>query len=167
MNIVLCGMMGAGKTVVGKMLANTLGWRWVDTDEMITAQYGAIPEIFERQGETCFRDLETQTVKTLTQKDRLVISTGGGIVLREENITLLKENGIIIYLRAQKETLVKRLQGDENRPLLKTDNVNEKIDELLQARERIYEGVADVVVDTDEKTPKAIAEEILARIEIK
>ena len=159
-------MMGAGKTIVGELLANTLGWAWTDTDEMITAQYGAISEIFEKKGETYFRDLEMQTVKTLTQKDRLVISTGGGIVLREENITLLKENGIIVYLRAKKETLVKRLQGNENRPLLKTENVNEKIDELLKARKELYERVADFVVDTDEKTPKAIAEEILGKIKI-
>lgn len=167
MNIVLCGMMGAGKTVVGKILADTLGWAWADTDETIASQYGAIPELFEKQGELYFRDLETQTVKTLAQKDRLVISTGGGTLLRTENASLLKQNGVIVYLRASKETLVKRLQGDKPRPLLKAGRIDEKIDELLRARKEIYEGVSHLVVDTDEKTSKVIAEEILASIEIK
>ena len=94
MNIVLCGMMGAGKTAVGSRLGEMLGCRWVDTDALIVEKHGEIATIFERFGEEYFRGLETETVKTLVQEDGLVVSVGGGLVLKEENLSLLKENGV-------------------------------------------------------------------------
>lgn len=168
MKLVLCGMMGSGKTTVGKLLAKALAWEWVDTDECIVSRYGNISDIFAQKGASYFREKETEIVKTLTQKDRLVISTGGGIVLREENISLLKEDGIVLYLRAQKQTLVGRLQGDKTRPLLQSEEpLDCKIERLLQERGVLYEGASDSIVDVDGKTPTEIVEEILACVKIK
>ena len=167
MNIVLCGMMGVGKSVVGAELAKRIGATWVDTDQMIVEQYGEIATIFERFGEEYFRDLETELVKKLVQEDGLVISTGGGLVLRAENESLLKQNGKIVWLRGSVETLTKRLSGDETRPLLKTEGVclQEKLTKMLEVRAPIYERVADFTVDIDGKDPEEIAVEILAKIE--
>ena len=168
MNLILCGMMGSGKTTVGRLLAKSLQWEWADTDEYIVSRYGDISEIFEKKGVSHFRELETEAVKALTQKDRLVISTGGGVVLKAENISLLKSKGTILYLRAKKETLAARLQGDNARPLLKTEeSLDEKLGRLLQERKEIYEGIADIILDVEEKTPQQIVEEILAGIKIK
>ena len=168
MNLVLCGMMGCGKTTVGRLLAKSLQWEWADTDEYIVSRYGDISGIFEKKGVSHFRELETEAVKMLTQKDRLVISTGGGILLRKENISLLKKNGRMIYLRAKKETLAARLQDNDSRPLLQTkESLDEKLTRLLEERAGLYEGAADVVVDVDAKAPEEIVKEILARMEIK
>lgn len=168
MKLVLCGMMGSGKTTVGKLLAKALAWEWVDTDECIVNRYGNISDIFAQKGEAYFREIETEIVKTLTQKDRLVISTGGGIVLREENISLLRENAKIIYLRAQTQTIVGRLQGDKTRPLLQSEEpLDCKIERLLKERGRLYEGASDTIVDVEDKTPEEIVKEILACVKIK
>ena len=165
MNLILCGMMGAGKTTVGIKIAEKLGRRWYDTDEVITQQYGKISNIFEEKGEEYFRGLETQTVKSLCAETDLVISVGGGLVLRAENVELLKQNGKIFFLRAKKQTLLTRLQGDKERPLLQGDeSLEDKIDRLLSTREAIYAKVADYIVDVDEKSPDKIADEILVRI---
>ena len=165
MNLILCGMMGAGKTTVGIKIAEKLGRRWYDTDEVITQQYGKISDIFEDKGEEYFRGLETQTVKSLSAETDLVISVGGGLVLRAENVELLKQNGKIFFLRAKKQTLLARLQGDKERPLLQgEESLEDKIDRLLSTREAIYEKAADYIVDVDEKSPDKIAGEILAKI---
>jgi shikimate kinase len=163
MNLVLCGMMGSGKSTVGKLLAKITSWEWVDTDELIVSRYGKITDIFEQKGEGYFRALETKIVQELAKKDRLVISTGGGLVLKEENVSLLKKNGKFVYLRAKKETLALRLAVDKDRPLLQTsETLDEKLARLLQERGEIYEGVADSIIDVDEKAPADIVKEILA-----
>ena len=165
MNVVLCGMMGSGKTTVGKELAKVLSWPWVDTDELIVNRYGNISDIFQKHGEGYFRALEGEIVGELSQKNNLVISTGGGLVLNKDNVSLLKDRGVVVYLRAKKETLFIRLQGDNNRPLLEGKSLEEKLTKLLNERENVYEDVADVAVDVDAKTPEEIVEEILVRIE--
>lgn len=163
MNLILCGMMGSGKSTVGKLLAKTASWEWVDTDELIVSRYGKITDIFEQKGEGYFRALETKIVQELAKKDRLVISTGGGLVLKEENVSLLKKNGKFVYLRAKKETLALRLAADKDRPLLQTsETLDEKLARLLRERGEIYEGVADSIIDVDEKAPADIVKEILA-----
>lgn len=164
MNLSLCGMMGSGKTTVGQALQTLLGWELCDTDGLIVKRHGKISDIFERQGEEYFRDLETQTVKELTQKDRLVISTGGGLVLRQENCELLRSCGKIIFLRAKIETLLERLRSDTGRPLLQNTELRTRLETLLKARTPVYERVADYIVDVDEKTPEAIAKEIVEKI---
>lgn len=162
MNIVLCGMMGAGKTTVGLSLAARLAWNWLDTDAQIQEKYGKISDIFATLGEKRFREMETEVVRGLSDTENSVVSVGGGLVLKEENVRLLKQNGTIVYLRAEKETLVTRLRTDTNRPLLKNgeENIEEKIERLLLQRAPAYARVADLIVDVDGKTPQEIADEI-------
>ncbi|MBQ8428540.1 MAG: shikimate kinase [Clostridia bacterium] len=163
MNLILCGMMGAGKTTVGIKIAEKSNRRWYDTDEVITKRYGDISSIFAREGEAYFRGLETETVQELSKQDGLVISVGGGLVLKEENVSLLKRKGKIFLLRATKQTLLARLQGDRNRPLLQgEERLEDRLESLLSTRGPIYEKVADFIVDVDGKTVAEIAEEILA-----
>ena len=164
MNLILCGMMGAGKTTIGIKIAESTGRRWYDTDGLITDKYGKISDIFEYYGESHFRKLETEIVKELAQMDNLVISTGGGLVLFKDNNEVLQRNGKIVFLRASLDTLAKRLKVDGTRPLLQTstESLRERLDKLMQERMPVYEHVADYIVDVDNKTPEAIAEEIIA-----
>ena len=162
MNIVLCGMMGVGKSSVGIKIAEYTGRRWVDTDVVIADRHGRISDLFEYYGEAHFRTLETELVEELAKQDGIVISTGGGLVLKPENSELLKRNGKIFFLRASFETLLKRVRADETRPLLKdTGKTAERLGELLRERTPVYELVADFIVDTDERTIEETAREIV------
>lgn len=162
MNIILCGPSGAGKTTVGKMLATEIGWEWKDTDEIIEKEYGAITQLFKNRGEEYFRALEKQTVKSLERCEKLVISTGGGLVVDNGNACSLKKTGKIVYLRTKKETLLKRLDGSVDRPLLLGENGENNFLERVRARLPVYEAVADFIVDTDglsiEETAKRVIE---------
>ena len=163
MNIILCGMMGAGKTTIGIKIAELTGRRWYDTDGVIVDKYGKISDIFEYYGETHFRKLETEIVKELAEKDELVISTGGGLVLKKENNALLQKNGKIVFLRANLETLAKRLRVDGTRPLLQTstESIRDRLARLMQERTPVYEHASDYIVDVDGKSPEDIAKEIV------
>ncbi len=162
MNIVLCGMMGVGKSSVGIRIAEKTGRRWYDTDTVITDRYGRISDIFEYYGEAHFRALETDVATELAAMDGLVISTGGGLVLKYENNRLLKQNGMIFFMRASFGTLLSRVRADETRPLLKDNGkIAEKLGELLAERTPVYEAVADKIVDTDDKSVDEIADEII------
>ncbi|MBQ7880057.1 MAG: shikimate kinase [Clostridia bacterium] len=163
MNLILCGMMGAGKTTIGIKIAELTGRRWYDTDGVIVDKYGKISDIFEYYGEAHFRKLETETVRELVKMDNLIISTGGGLVLKSENNALLKTNGKIVFLRASFETLSKRLIVDGTRPLLQTstESISDRLARLMKERAPVYEHVADYVVDVDGKTPENIAAEIV------
>lgn len=158
MNIVLTGMSGCGKTSVAQVF-NSSGKTVVDTDCLIEKRHGKISEIFARSGERYFRDLETRAVKEVSALDGVVIATGGGCVLRAENVELLKANGKIFYLRARTDTLIKRLEGDTARPLLQ-GGVRDRIIKLYSERAQIYENSADYVIDTDELTPEETANKI-------
>ena len=164
MNLILCGMMGAGKTTVGIKVAELTGRRWYDTDGLIVDKYGKIADIFEYYGEAHFRKLETEIVKDLAKMDDLIISTGGGLVLKKENNAVLQENGKIIFLRASLDTLSKRLKVDGERPLLQTstESIRDRLEKLMKERAPVYEHVADYIVDVDGKTPEEIAQEIIA-----
>ncbi len=164
MNLILCGMMGAGKTTIGIKIAERTELRWYDTDGLIVDKHGKISDIFEYYGEAHFRKLETEIVKELAEKDNLVISTGGGLVLKKENNELLQKKGKIVFLRAKLETLAKRLKVDGTRPLLQTstESIRDRLARLMQERSPIYEHVADYIVDVDGKTPEQIADEIVA-----
>ena len=163
MNIVLCGMMGVGKSSVGVRVAERTGRMWYDTDVVISDRHGRISDIFEFYGEAHFRALETEIVRELSARDGLVISTGGGLVLKPENNELLKKNGKIFFLRATFETLLKRVRADETRPLLKnTGKTAETLGKLLKERTPVYEHVADYSIDTDGRTVQEIADEIVA-----
>ena len=163
MNVVLCGMMGVGKSSVGMEIARLTGRRWVDTDVVITTRHGRISDIFEFYGESHFRSLETEVAAELSKQDGLVVSTGGGMVLKHENAELLKQNGKVFFLRASFETLLSRVRADGTRPLLKdTGKTSERLCELLSERTPVYERVSDFVVDTDGKSIAQVAAEILA-----
>ena len=164
MRIVLCGMMGCGKTTVARALSLRLGWGFTDTDEWIVHRHGNISDIFAQKGEAYFRQLETEAVQALPCGKNTIVSVGGGLVLKAENVRLLKEQGKIVYLQAEKETLQRRLEGDTTRPLLAGEALSARLDELLAARSAVYEGVADIVVCVDKKTPAEIADEIVEKL---
>jgi shikimate kinase len=166
MNLILCGMMGAGKTTIGIKIAEITGRRWYDTDGVIVDKHGKISDIFEYYGEAHFRKLETQVIKELSEMDNLIISTGGGLVLKSENNALLKKNGKIVFLRASHETLAQRLHVDGTRPLLQTstESIRDRLSRLMKERMPVYEHVADYTVDVDGKTPEQIAQEIVEMV---
>jgi len=163
-NIILTGFMGTGKTAVAKELSSLLNLKMVDIDNEIEKAEGiTINEIFERYGESKFRDIETEMIKKISPEKNLIISTGGGVVLREENIRMLKENGIIICLIASPETIFERTKNNSDRPLLKVSDPLKKIKELLEFRMPFYKK-ADIIINTEGKTPLQIAEEIIEKI---
>lgn len=165
-NIVLIGFMGCGKSSVGRWMADNLGMMLIDTDEYIEKENKrTINDIFAKEGEQFFRDLETDLLKRMIdQKCNCVISCGGGMAVREENREYMKKIGPVVYLRTSKETLLKRLKGDDKRPLLKGGDMSAKIDELMSKRGQIYLDAADVIVDTDDKKLEQIYNEIENKI---
>ena len=164
-NIFLIGPMGAGKTTIGRHLATLLHKRFVDVDHEIEKRTGVtIPVIFEIEGEAGFRQRESTLVNELSRNQDIVLATGGGAVLLEENRKMLKEHGVVVYLQADIETLVERTRRDRNRPLLQTEDPRGKIEELLRQREPIYREVADVVVDTGQRAPSSVARDIATRL---
>lgn len=164
-NIILTGFMGSGKTEVGKELSSMLGYTFIDVDEeIVKSENMPITEIFRQFGEPYFRDIETKIIKAVSSLKSAVIATGGGAVLRKENTDALRENGIIVWLKARAETILKRTSNDSSRPLLQVPNPLEKIKELLTYRAPFYEK-ADIIIDTEDKTPLKIAEEILKAVE--
>ncbi|MHC4359152.1 MAG: shikimate kinase [Planctomycetota bacterium] len=168
-NIVLAGFMGTGKTAVSAELARLTGFKGVDVDAEIEKSAGmSIPDIFEKFGESRFRDMETEEIKKVSKGKNLVISLGGGAVMREENMHALRESGVIVCLTAAPETILQRTGNDSNsnRPLLQVEDPLKKINELLALRKPYYER-ADVLVKTDSKSPLEVAEEILDIIKIK
>ena len=160
--IVLMGFMGAGKTTIGKALAEKLSWDFIDTDAEIEKEQGRkISEIFETEGEQAFRDMETRLLKKLEKsEERFVLSIGGGMPVREENRELLRQIGTVVYLKATKEELVRRLSGDTSRPLLQGGALEEKVAALMAARESIYVETAHQEVVTDGKSVKELIEKI-------
>ena len=160
--IVLMGFMGAGKTTIGKALAERLSWDFIDTDAEIEKEQGRkISEIFETEGEQAFRDMETRLLKKLEKsEEQFVLSIGGGMPVREENRELLRKIGTVVYLKATKEELVRRLSGDTNRPLLQGGALEEKVAALMAARESIYVETAHQEVVTDGKSVKELIEKI-------
>jgi shikimate kinase len=163
-NISLIGFMGAGKTAVAKKLAAVLGRELVSIDALIVdREKRSINEIFFKEGEAYFRSIEKETIKNMSGRDHLVIDCGGGAALDHDNMCRLKENGIVVYLKARSGTIYDRIKGDCHRPLLKVDDPRAKIQELLALREPFY-FQADVVVNTDEKSLDDVTEEILSFI---
>ena len=156
--------MGTGKTEVGKELSRLLDMRLIDVDtEIEKTEKMSINEIFKQFGEQRFREIETGMIKTISRNRQAVISTGGGAVLRQENMDILRENGVIICLTATPETILQRTSDNTDRPLLQVENPFKKISELLQYRKPFYE-MADIVIDTEGKSPLKIAEEIIETV---
>jgi shikimate kinase len=163
-NIALIGFMGAGKTAVGKQLAKKLNLALIDADAEIEKEQGmSITDIFKNFGEPHFRDVETAVIKRLSAMKNIVISTGGGAVLRQENMDNLRANGVIVCLWAEPETVFQRIRHDTSRPLLQVEDPLKKIQELLEFRKPFYEK-ADIMIDTEDKSPKEVADEIIEKV---
>lgn len=166
-NIILEGFMGSGKSTVSELISDKLELELIDTDEAIEEAEGRkISEIFEQDGEEAFRDMETGLMEMVISEHmrETVISLGGGLPIREKNRELLKRAGKVVYLRTSPETVYDRLKGDETRPLLKSEDPLARIKELQDERGKIYEEAADIIVDTDGKSPEEVANEIIAAI---
>lgn len=168
-NIILIGFMGSGKTSVGKLLASTINYEFRDTDDMIEAKENlAISKIFDDNGEKYFRDLETDLLLSLKDKmTKTVLSTGGGMPIKDINVKILGYMGQVIYLRASQRSIIKRVSGDTTRPLLKGDNLKESVDRLLSQRTSSYEHAADIIIDTDDLIIEDIVDEILKALDHK
>ena len=163
-SIVLMGFMGAGKTTIGKKLAKALECEFIDTDEWIEKEKGRkISDIFAEDGEAVFRDMETDLLKRLQgREEKFVLSIGGGMPVREQNRALLRNLGIVIYLKTSKEEIIRRVSGNKNRPLLQGGDLEEKVTNLMNAREQIYVETAHVEVITDRKNPSEVVENIMS-----
>jgi shikimate kinase len=164
-SIVLIGFMGTGKSRVGKVLEQHTGFRRFDTDEIISSTLKMpIEKIFSIHSEEHFRELETETLRSLSAEARAIIVTGGGIVLRSENVALLKQLGTVVWLDADEATLRRRIHRLSDRPLLRTANPEATLSELRETREPLYRNAADIRVDISQKNPEQIAELILKNI---
>lgn len=161
-NIFLIGQMGTGKTTIGRQLAKALKWPFYDSDKAIEERTGVdIPTIFEFEGERGFRDREHKMIQQLAQMQGIVLATGGGAVLNEENRTLLKENGFVVYLQCSIERILERTRRDIQRPLLQTDDPRLRLEALQAQREPFYLACADFRVDTGAMSSKEVVEHIL------
>lgn len=161
-SVVLIGFMGAGKSAIGRELARRTKLTRHDTDELVRARFhSSIPEIFAQLGEETFRNAETDELRKLGNKAGIIVVTGGGIVLREENVRLLRSMGMIIWLDADEEILWKRASLRRNRPLLQTANPREKFSALLRQRRSLYQTAAEHRIDTSKATIADVANEII------
>jgi shikimate kinase len=165
-SIVLIGMMGAGKSSVGRSLQRLSGLARLDTDELLAAEFGmSIAQIFEKHGEEKFREAETEALRKLAPDRPAIIVTGGGIVLRAENVDLLKGVGTIVWLAADEEILFERAARRDHRPLLQNENPRTVFSELFKERESLYAAAADIRIDTSRLTHDEVAETILNKME--
>jgi shikimate kinase len=161
MNIVITGFMGTGKTSVGKIIAEKLGWEFYDVDRIIEEEVGSsIAEIFSKKGEDYFRKVEANAVRLLSILDESVISCGGGVVLSAKNMDELEMNGVVVCLLASPEKIVERTGRTRNRPLLNVEEPVKKIKELLNSRKKHYERCS-LAVTTDDLTEEEVASIIL------
>jgi len=165
-SIVLIGMMGAGKSSVGRCLQQRTGLARLDTDEMVAAQFGIpIAQIFEKHGEERFRIAETDVLRKLAPERPAIVVTGGGIVGNTENLDLLKQLGTVVWVTADEATLFERASRRNDRPLLQQENPRAVFSKLFRERESLYAAAADLRVDTSALTHDEVAETILNRLE--
>jgi shikimate kinase len=167
MNLVLVGYRGTGKSTVARLVALRLGWEWLDADVEVELRAGkSIAAIFAAEGETAFRDLESEVLRSLVGRQRLVLAAGGGAVLRPENRLILRQLGKVVWLKADAPTIQERLVADETtaarRPHLTASGGLAEIVELLTRREPLYRETCDFEIDTVGRSPGEIAEEIVA-----
>jgi shikimate kinase len=165
MNVILTGFMGTGKSSIGRLLASRLAYRFCDLDAILVKQEGkSINEIFSSEGEKYFREIESAVLNSILQQTSQVISTGGGIVISQKNRDLMRKAGIVINLVASPETVLCRLQNDDERPLLRDSKSLEHIEKMLLEREPFYSD-ADIRIDTNGKNVEDVAREILNFLE--
>jgi shikimate kinase len=167
MNIVLIGLRGSGKTTVGKILAQRLGQELVETDELVARKAGlSIAEIVTKHGWGRFRELEGEVTSRVARLDNVINASGGGVVTSEKNIARLKKKGVLVWLKASVDTLVKRTGEDKGRPPLAGDRTaREDMDITYKERKALYRQAADLEVNTEDKTPEEVAEAIINLLE--
>ncbi|MFC2047195.1 shikimate kinase [Chloroflexota bacterium] len=162
MNIVLIGMRGCGKTMVGKLLAERLGKQFVEMDELIVQRAGlSIPEIVDRHGWEIFRDIEEEVTREVSELDNIVNATGGGVVTKRNNIRELRKKGKLVWLKANLDTLLRRIGDDQSRPSLTGKSQREDMEVVYTERRLLYERIADIIIDTMNKTPEEVVEIIV------
>ncbi len=165
--LILVGMMGSGKSTIGHLLARRLGARFVDCDRLLEERSGvSVATIFELEGEAGFRKREAALIDELTQQDNLVLATGGGAVILDENRARMHERGLVIYLEASLEELLRRLHSDRSRPLLQSANKAQRIAELLAARAPLYRQCAHLCFSSSASSPKQLVHRILDTPEV-
>ena len=165
-NIFLIGLMGAGKTTIGRQIASELSLDFFDSDHEIEKRTGVtITHIFDIEGESGFRKRETAVLDDLTEKKGIVLATGGGAILKAENRQFLMSRGTTIYLYANIDTLFERTSKDRNRPLLQTENPKEKLEELFNIRDPLYRETADIIIDTGKDSVRLALKEILEKLQ--
>lgn len=161
----LIGPMGAGKSTIGRLLSEQLSLPFMDLDREIEERSGAsIPWIFDIEGEAGFRERESATLTDVLQAASLILATGGGCILSQENRQLLAQTGAVVYLRTSVEQQLQRTAKDKNRPLLQTADPRSVLEKMAQERNPLYESTADIVIDTNGQPPKAVVQEILNSI---
>ncbi len=164
-NVFLVGMMGAGKTTLGKALALRMKAEFFDTDKVLVERTGVpVATIFEIEGEAGFRRRETGILAELAERDDCVVATGGGAVLSEENRTLMRANGTVVYLRARIENLWERTRHDSSRPLLATPDPRATLAEILEQRDPLYREAAHLVVDTGAQSAATLVSRVVAAL---
>ncbi len=164
-SIFLVGPMGAGKSTVGRLLAEKLHYQFMDSDHEIESRTGAsIPMIFDIEGESGFREREAQMIDELTQRTETVLATGGGVVEREVNRQHLRSRGFVVYLKSPVKALIQRTRHDRNRPLLQTGDPAKVLRELMEKREPWYIEMADLVVETQQVSVHRVVKQVLERL---
>jgi len=164
-NIFLIGFMGAGKSAVAEYMRTLFNMDSIEMDEIISKREGmTIPKIFESHGEAYFRELETKLILDLQNHKNTVVSCGGGVPMREQNVIEMRKSGVIVLLTASPQTILKRVKYDNSRPLLENRKTVEAISELMEKRREKYHKAADITIATDGKSPKEICKEIVHKV---
>jgi shikimate kinase len=164
-NIFLVGLMGAGKTTVGRQLAHRLGKQFYDSDQEIESRTGVrVSVIFDIEGEAGFRAREAETIERLTQKDGVVLATGGGVILNPDNRERLAQRGFVIYLHAQPRDLWQRTRHDQSRPLLRTADPLAALQQFYAVRDPLYRSVAHLVIDTGKQSVSALMRQLISQL---
>jgi shikimate kinase len=164
-NVILIGMMGAGKTTIGKLLASHIGKTFVDADHEIQLRTGVrIPVIFEIEGEAGFRKREAEVLRDIVKLHNIVLATGGGAILCPENRALLRQNGTVVYLCAPVSELQRRTRSDKNRPLLQTGNPQARLIELYTQRDPLYRQTAHIVIDSGRQGVRVLVQKLIQKL---
>ena len=166
MNLFLVGPMGAGKSTIGRLLSQELQLEFIDSDKEIETRAGAdIPWIFDVEGEAGFRKRETNIIDELSQRQQIVLATGGGAILSPDNRRFLQSRGTVIYLHTSLQQQIERTAKDRNRPLLQTEDPAKVLADLMQLRDPLYRDCCDLLIHTDGRRPKSVARDIVRQLQ--